>query len=205
MQSLLQKHLDWDEPLDPDLHKKWQSIAMDIGQLPHFSTNRRYFKTTFEKSHAELHLFADVSTKAYSSVAFFKLQHQTSFIMAKTRVAPLKSPTLPRLELMTILTATRLVKFIITSLQLQNTPVFIWTDSQIVLYWIHSPKKLPQFISHRVSEIHQVVPSASWKYCPTKDSTDKRHYIQPVPILYVVAIRSILATIRISLASVEPH
>ena len=90
--------------------------------------------------------------------------------MAKTRVAPLKRPTLPRLELMAALTATHLAIFIIDTLRLHNIPVFIWTDSQIVLYWIHSQKTLPQFVSAQVSEIYNVLPSASWRFCSTNDN-----------------------------------
>ena len=75
------------------------------------------------------------------------LQQQTSFVMAKNRVAPLKHCTLPRLELMAVLVAAQLARFIISSLKLQSAPTYIWTDSQIVLYWIHSSKKLPQFVS----------------------------------------------------------
>ena len=90
--------------------------------------------------------------------------------MAKTCVAPLKHPTLPRLELMAALTATHLAKFIIDFLQLHNTSVFMWTDSQIVSYWIHSKKTLPQSVSSRVSEIHNVLPSASWRFCSANDN-----------------------------------
>ena len=64
------------------------------------------------------HVFADASTKAYGAVEFLKLQQETSFAMAKTHVASLKRPTLPRLELMVARTATHLAKFIIDSLQL---------------------------------------------------------------------------------------
>ena len=90
--------------------------------------------------------------------------------MAKSHVAPPKRPILPRLELMAALTVTHLAKFIIDSLQLQNTSVFMWTDSQIVLYWIHSKKTFPQFVSSRVSQIHNVLPSASWRFCSTNDN-----------------------------------
>ena len=169
MQTLWQKHLEWDEPLAPELCEQWQSIVTDIKQLPQFNINRRYFTITYEKNNVQLHVFA-ASTKAYGAVAFLKLQQESSFVMAKSRVAPLKRPTLPRLELMAALTATHLAKFIIDSLQLHNTSVFMWTDSQIVLYWIHSKKTLPQVVSSRVSQIHNVLPSASWGFCSTNDN-----------------------------------
>ena len=170
MQTLWQKHLEWDEPLEPELCEQWQSIVTDIKQLPQFNINRRYFTITYEKNNVQLHVFADASTKAYGAVAFLKLQQESSFVMMKSRVAPLKHPTLPCLELMPALTATHLAKFIIDSLQLYNTSAFMWTDSQIVLYWIHSKKTLPQFDSSRVSQIHDVLPSASWRFCSTNDN-----------------------------------
>jgi len=39
-----------------------------------------------------------------------------------------------------------------------------------VLYWIHGSKKLPPFVSHSVTKIKQLIPSALWRYCPTKDN-----------------------------------
>ena len=46
----------------------------------------------------------------------------------------------------------------------------MWSDSQIVLYWINSSKKLPQFVSNRVAEIQQSTSMTSWKYCPSGDN-----------------------------------
>ena len=90
--------------------------------------------------------------------------------MAKSHVAPLKATTLPRLGLMAVVIGTRITKFIITSLKLEATKTYIWNDSQIVLYWIHSTKKLPQFIAHCIGEIHQLIPTATWKYCLTNSN-----------------------------------
>ena len=53
------------------------------------------------------------------------------------------------------------------SLKLTQIPVHVWVDSQIALYWIHSQKKLPQFVAHRVNEIQHLLPFASWMYCPS--------------------------------------
>ena len=94
----------------------------------------------------------------------------SGFVIAKSRVAPLKCPTLPRLELMAALIAARLTKFVINSLNLVNIPVYVWVDSQITLHWIHSSKRLPQFVTHRVAEINRLLPSVTWKYCPSGDN-----------------------------------
>ena len=67
---------------------------------------------------------------------------------------------------------TRLLKFILDSMSpiFTEIPIHMWSNSQIVLYWIYSSKHLPQFVSNRVAEIKQSTPSMSWKYCPTSDN-----------------------------------
>ena len=54
---------------------------------------------------------------------------------------------------MAAVVASRVTKFIVDSLQLQNAPIYFWGNSQIVLHWLQSTKALPQFISRRVKEI----------------------------------------------------
>ena len=86
-----------------------------------------------------------------------KLLHSggcVSFIMPKCRVAPLKITTLPRLELTAAVIGVRITHFVIKSLELPSVPIHLWTDSQIVMYWIQSNKILPPFVAHRIAEIH---------------------------------------------------
>ena len=90
--------------------------------------------------------------KAYGAVAFLCNESSTSFVMSKARVAPLKQLTLSKLELMGALTGARLSYFISQALGLPPSTVHLWSDSQIVLYWLKSEKKLHQFVSHRVTE-----------------------------------------------------
>ena len=118
----------------------------------------------------ELHVFADASTKAYGAAAFLCRKQETFFVMAKSRVAPLKALTLPKLELMAVVVAKRLSNFIIHSLTLQQPSIYLWMDSQIVLHWIQSTKSLPQFVTHWVTEIKLTSPGITWQYWPTSDN-----------------------------------
>ena len=115
---------------------------------------RRYFTNEDLSPATQLHVLADASIKAYSAVAYLQVNNYTAFVIAKTRVAPVKELILPKLELMAALIAARVSNFIITSLSLQGISTHLWAESQIVLYWIQSTRKLPPFLSHCINEIH---------------------------------------------------
>ena len=169
MQRLWQQHFMWDEPLDQDTLEEWTGILADIRKSNVISINTVFFPDITSTTSLQLHVFADASTKAYGTVAYLSNLEQTSFVMAKGRVEPLKQITLPKLELMAAVVAAKLARFVIESLCLKPT-IFMWTDSQIVLCWIQSTKVLPSFIKHRVEEIKQLPPTATWQHCPSSDN-----------------------------------
>ena len=172
LQDLWGKHLQWDEPLHDELKNKWNVISQNIqNATSQTSVPRQYFQFT-PSSPVALHIFPDASTKAYGAVAYLHQNKQVAFTMSKTRVAPLKPLTLPRLELSAAVLAARLGDFIVRSLQHSHFQIntHLWSDSQIVLHWINSNKKLKQFISHRVEEITTLFPATSWHYCPTSEN-----------------------------------
>ena len=92
--------------------------------------------------------------------------------MSKNCVAPTRAVTLPRLELMAAVTATRLTEFVCSSIphDKQRVRVHFWTDSQIVLHWIHKGTICKPFISHRVKEIREAFPTATWSFTPSGDN-----------------------------------
>ena len=155
MQELWQRKIDWDEPLPTDLRTQWLDIASNLQQTSAFSIPRYCFDSNHSYNEAkQIHIFVDASMKAYGAVAYIRQRKYSSLVMSKTRIAPLKGLTLPRLELMAALIGTRLYKFISSSLALDhNFQMFLWSDSQIVLHWILNQKKLKSFVASRVQEI----------------------------------------------------
>ena len=107
-----------------------------------------------------LHIFEDANLQAYGAVAYLQHGTQSAILMSKSRTAPFKPHSLPRLELMAAVLGARLYGFISTSLGISLSVCF-WSDSQIVLSWINSKKTLKPFINNRVNEI---------RYCPSADN-----------------------------------
>ena len=116
--------------------------------------------------------FCDASQSAYAAVVYLRAKtgHQWSstLLAAKTRVAPLKIVTIPRLELLSGLLLARLMRAIHHALEseIQLDMPTCYTDSQIALCWIkEEDKEWKQFVENRVSEIRRLVPAKHWKHC----------------------------------------
>ncbi|GFS67956.1 DUF1758 domain-containing protein [Trichonephila clavipes] len=124
----------------------------------------------------EIHGFSDASERAYAAVVYIKCfnesgQSQTRLLCSKSRVAPLKTLTIPRLELSAALLLSRLVKKVVPILQLSIHKIWMWTDSTIALAWIKTePHKLKTFVSNRVAEIQALSKDYHWKHVSSKNN-----------------------------------
>ena len=124
---------------------------------------------------SELHVFADASKAVYGAVAYlvWMTPHDphVSLVSAKARVAPLHHTTIPRLELMAALVASRLAQTICQEFKLKSSNVTLWSDSTIVLNWLRSESaSFKPFVGVRVAEIQESWSPSSWRYVPLEDN-----------------------------------
>ena len=120
----------------------------------------------------EIHTFCDASKMAYGAVSYarFVLKDGTShitLIWSKTRVAPLKTLTIPRLELMAALHGARFSNYVKDALT-SDWSFHFWTDSTVAIHWIRGePTRFTPWVRNRVEEIQtrsrQVNRLANWR------------------------------------------
>ena len=80
-------------------------------------------------------------------------------------MAPLKQLTIPKLELMAAVIGARLMTHLLQSVPTKT--FYLWSDSQIVLHWLTTNRKLKTFERNRVTEIQELTESRKWNYCST--------------------------------------
>ncbi|XP_043469792.1 uncharacterized protein LOC122503353 [Leptopilina heterotoma] len=125
---------------------------------------------------AELHGFADASKVAYGAVIYLRIINESGeikvlLISSKSKVAPLKEQTIPRLELLAALLLARLITFIKNIRAYKDLPVQCWTDSKVVLAWLNDhPSKWKLYVANRVAEIQTLLPKIKWKHVSTKSN-----------------------------------
>lgn len=173
-QRLCQARVDWDEDLPDALLKEWRLLIADLREAVPISIPRSYHYRVEGTPHAyTLCGFCDASVQAYAAVVYLVMESDVStdvkFMVAKTRVAPLQTQTIPRLELLSAFLLSKLVSSVADCLSstLPKLGFRCYTDSQVALYWIQgTTKEWKPFVDNRVREIRSRVKPSCWSHCP---------------------------------------
>ena len=158
LQSLWNKHLEWDEKLCEEDKLNWLSIRDDLIGMSKVTIHRCIMSTNCEMLNY-LVCFCDASEKAYAAVIYMvqirKKKCNSELIFGKSRLCPTTSTSIPRLELLAVLIGVRCLSFVKRQLCIPVKKCVIYSDSQCALKWIASDKKLPVFVQNRVNEIRK--------------------------------------------------
>lgn len=74
----------------------------------------------------------------------------------------MKKMTVPRLELNAACMASQLALSLVDALDYTFSRVVLWTDSMIVLHWIHQPSnKHRDYVAHRIADVNSNLESLS--------------------------------------------
>lgn len=172
MQQAWIRGLNWDDILPKQLCLAWEQWfgelrKLDMIKIPHC------LRENLTVKHIEIHTFSDASGKAYSAVVYARHEYEDGavsvrLVPAKTRLAPLKTISIPRLELMGAVIGLRLSKQVCKALEQPLQDATFWIDSMRVGFWIRGQsQRYKTFVAHRVGEIHEDSNPVQWRYVNT--------------------------------------
>ena len=164
LQELWRLGFDWDKSISGPLLDAWEAWKAELPLLATLSVPRCYLSNQPSAQYADvqIHIFADASEVAFGAAAYWRFEtrshsYHCSFIFGKTRLAPIKPLTIPRLELQAAVMAVRMSQTIQKELDVMPSQITYWTDSTTVLSYIKSQgTRFHTFVANRVAEIKEV-------------------------------------------------
>lgn len=174
-QNLWRTEANWDDPLTDELSSAWLTFRDDLRHLQNIRISRWLGNHSTQVS-CQIHGFCDASMSAYAAVVYVRVvtsdgTTKVSLLTSKTKVAPIKAISLPRLELCGAVLLAQLLKKVHTAMDFKNVDTFAWTDSTIVLSWLAGhPTRWNIFVSNRVTEIQRTLRIEQWNHVPSESN-----------------------------------
>lgn len=176
IQNLWKLNIDWDSEIPNNLVLQWSTLVTQLDNLQYLFIPR--FIASKNRYHLQLIGFCDASEKGYCASFYLRVVSDvitTHLLTSKTRLAPVKTLSIPRLELCgAYLLASMYQPLMETVSQSAGgdflEPVF-YTDSSIVLGWLNTPSyRLKIFVAHRIAYITDTTSVSSWRHIKSEEN-----------------------------------
>lgn len=175
MQLLWVSGTAWDDEAPENIALEWQVFKVQLPSLSSVLVPRRMVR---EFTTLELHGFCDASERGFCAVIYLRTLDDNGacnvrLVCAKSKVAPLRKLSVPRLELLAAVLLADLVASVVDALKpfLVVDQIFAWSDSSVALAWIKScPSRWKTFVANRVSHIQDTIPPDCWRHVRTADN-----------------------------------
>lgn len=161
LQEMCRNGMGWDDPLPDGLQPRWEQwkadlVNLDKVEVPHCIVPAGFGRITTR----EIHHFSDASTRGYGQCLYLRLENEQgdihcSLLMAKSRVAPLKVTTIPRLEL---------------TAAVVSVAVNDMLREEVLGYINNEARRFHTFVANRVQRIHRSTTPEQWRYIPSDEN-----------------------------------
>ncbi len=172
LQELCRDKVDWDDPVPDHIRARWEKWRSELLLLNDFKVQRCFKPTEFGPVKSiELHHFSDASTSGYGQCSYLRLLNvqeevHCELVMAKSRVSPLKSVTIPRLELTAALVSVKVSTMLHKELDYDKIVDVSWTDSKVVLGYINNDI----FVANRIQQIRDETVPEQWRHVRSEEN-----------------------------------
>ncbi|XP_065368746.1 uncharacterized protein LOC135961178 [Calliphora vicina] len=174
MQQLWLDGIEWDEEINAESLQNWNELVQDLSEVELISIPR--WIQLMPSDTIQIHGFCDASKSAYCATVYIRCQTKTqntfsNLLVAKSKVAPLQTVCLPRLELNGAVLLANLVNYVKNSINFSNSEIYLWSDSAIVLGWLSKPpSSWETYVANRTARIHELMSDVTWRHVPTHDN-----------------------------------
>ena len=171
-------NVTWDESLPRGLAIRWSMWLISLEHISSLRFPRCVIPEEFVDGSIELHHFCDASEVGYGACTYVRAinrlgQIHVSLLISKNRLAPVKPVTIPRLELLSAVVASKLDCVVRRELDVELMKSTFWTDSMIVLAYIQSDsRRFKTFVANRVSLIRENSTPDRWCHIDGSDNPD---------------------------------
>ena len=172
MQRLWTRNLEWDQQLPETENEQWEEWLQELQSLSEVTVPRCITPAHGEAVAHQLHVFCDASEAAFGASIYLRTSlssgdHHCALVISKTRVAPLKTMSIVRLELQAAVLAARLMDTVLKEMTVTVDKVVLWSDSKVVLQYIaNESRRFHVFVANRISEIHDLTRKEQWRHVP---------------------------------------
>ena len=174
LQQTCRDKLGWDDEISDDIKIEWKQWLDQLNDLCQIQVKRCIKPEKFGLIiRTELHHFSDASQKGYGACSYVRFinedgQVHCTLLLAKSRVAPLKQITIPRIELQGATVAVKLSQKLQQELKMDIDEEYFWCDSEIVLGYINNEaRRFHTYVANRVQQIRNLSSSSQWNHIST--------------------------------------
>ena len=177
IQQLCKGNLGWDETIEDTIQRQWAKWERQLKELEGLPVDRCFTPANFGKTvDCSLYHLADACEYAYGQASYLRIVDETGrihccLVIGKSRVAPLKYITMPRMELVAATLSVKISALLKRELQMNCDKEIFWTDSEVTLGYIRNEsERLKISVANRIELIREHSEAEQWHYVNTKEN-----------------------------------